>query len=417
MSFFDSFYRMQVFRQRHNAAPFSRKRGEFLASLLEQGYSRTTVGQMSAHLIHINRVLGFKDNMRVIAPAELEWAGRRWEKYAGPLRNRLPGKFTYELFMRIGRAWLRYNKCFAEPTRPRISDDRLKDFETRLKNDFGLAPTTIQTRAMHVSFFLTWLAERKVQLRNVTIPHVERYLDLKRGGGWALATQVLAANSLRMFLRHSEERGWVRPGLYRAVPTFQIPKHLFVPKGPSWDGVERIISSLRDKTPVELRDRAVVLLLAGYGLRYGEIRDLRLTDVDLERNVLTVLRGKNRRAQRFPLDAKTAKALRRYICEARPSSQSQTLFLTFLTPNRPLAHGTVYAICKRLFNQNGVDSPRKGPHALRHACAMQLMKTGSTLREIATFLGHKDTSSVGKYARYDLESLRQIANFSFQGVL
>ena len=178
-----------------------------------------------------------------------------------------------------------------------------------------------------------------------------------------------------------------------------------------------ILRNCTFRSASQVKNRAVVLLLARYGLRYGEIRDLRLTDVDLERNVLTVLRGKNRRAQRFPLDPKTANALRRYICEARPSSQSQTLFLTFLTPNRPLSHGTVYVVCKRLFNQNGVDSLRKGPHALRHACAMQLMKTGSTLREIATFLGHKDTSSVGKYARYDLESLRQIANFSLQGVL
>jgi len=48
---------------------------------------------------------------------------------------------------------------------------------------------------------------------------------------------------------------------------------------------------------------------------------------------------------------------------------------------------------------------------------MRLMKTGSTLREIATFLGHKDTSSVGQYARYDLESLRRVANFSLEGLL
>jgi integrase/recombinase XerD len=417
MSFFDSFYRMQVFRDRHNAAPFSKKRGEFLAHLKEQGFSESALHQYSSHLLHINRILGFTDKMRVVTPQELSWAGRKWEKYEGPLRNRRPGKYTYEFFMRLARGWLRYNSCLAGPLKTRANEERLCDFEHRLKHRFGLAPTTIQTRTMHVSFFLTWLAERRVQLRHVTIHHVERYLDLKRSGGWALATQVLAANSVRMFLRHSEERGWVKPGLYHAVPTFQIPRHQFFPKGPSWDGVQRIIASLRDKTPIELRDRAIVLLIAVYGLRYGEIRDLRLTDADLERGVLTVLRGKNRRAQRFPLDQKSIFALRRYICEARPSCESESLFLTFLMPHGPLSHGTVYAICKRLFCENAVDSPRKGPHALRHACAMRLMKTGSTLREIATFLGHKDTSSVGQYARYDLESLRRVANFSLEGLL
>jgi len=408
---------MQVFRDRHNSAPFQKKRAEFLTHLRERGYSENTVLQFSSYLLHINRVLGFEDNMRVVTPEELTWAGRKWEKYEGPLRNRLPGKRTYELFMRIARGWLRYNGCLAGPIKTRVSEERLRDFENRLKHQFGLAPTTIQTRSMHVSFFLTWLAERRVQLRRIAVHHVERYLDLKRDRGWALTTQVLAANSVRMFLRHAEERGWVRPGLYHAVPTFQIPKHQFVPKGPSWAGVQRIISSLRDRTPLEIRDRAIVLLAAVFALRYGEIRDLRLTDVELERRVLTVQRGKNRRTQRFPLDQKTTFALRRYICEVRPKCDSPSVFVTSLVPHRPLSHGTVYAICKRSFCQNSVESPRKGPHALRHACAMQLMKTGSTLREIATFLGHKDTSSVGQYARYDLESLRQIANFSLKGLL
>ena len=417
MSFFDSFYRMQVFRDRHNAAPFSKKRGEFLAHLREQGFSDTTLHQFSSHLLHVNRILGFTDKMRVVTPEELSWAGRKWEKYNGPLRNRHPGKYTYELFMRLARGWLRYNDCLAGPLKTRVNEERLCDFEHRLKHQFGLAPTTIETRTMHVSFLLTWLAERRVQLRHITVQHIERYLDFKRDGGWARTTQGVAAHSIRMFLRHAEERGWIRPGLYHAVPRFPISKHQFTPKGPSWDGVQRIIASLRGNTPLEIRDRAMVMLIAIYGLRYGEIRDLRLTDVDLERAVLTVRRGKNRRAQRFPLNQKTAFCLRKYVSEARPNCESPSLFVTSLLPHRPLSHGTVYIICNRLFCQNAVDSPRKGPHALRHACAMRLMKAGLSLREIATFLGHKETSSVGQYARYDLEALRKVANFSLRGLM
>src|SRR5438309_9279935 len=107
MSFFDSFYRMQVFRDRHNDAPFCKKRGEFLASLREQGYSENTIRQFSSHLLHVNRILGLREKMRVVTPEELRWAGQKWEKYSGPLRNRLPGKCAYELFMRIARGWLR----------------------------------------------------------------------------------------------------------------------------------------------------------------------------------------------------------------------------------------------------------------------------------------------------------------------
>jgi integrase/recombinase XerD len=417
MSFFDSFYRMELFRHRHNAAPLCRKRGEFLGALREQGYSENTLRQFSSYLLHVNRILGFKEKVLVITPEELRWAGKRWAKYSGPHRNRLPGKYAYELFMRIARVWLRYNNCLAGPIKSRVAEDRLRDFEERLSERFGLAAATVQTRTMHASFFLNWLAERRVPLRYVTLQHVERYLDFKRDGGWALATQSLAAYCLRMFLRHAEERQWVTPGLYQAVPTFKKSKYAFIPKGPSWDGVRRIIASLRGKTNLEIRDRAIVLLIAVYGLRYGEIRDLRLTDVDLERPILTVRRGKNYRAQRYPLNQKTVFSLRRYICEGRPTCESPALFVTSLSPHRPLSHGTVYAICKRLFSQNNVESPRKGPHALRHACAMQMMKTDLSLREIAIFLGHRDIGSVAQYARYDMNALRKVANFSLSGLI
>jgi integrase/recombinase XerD len=417
MTFFDTFYRTRLCRNIHNAAPFCKKRGQFLTHVRQRGCQESTLRQYSSYLLQVNRVLGFTDRMRIVTPEELSWAAHRWEKYSGHLRHKEPGKYTYRLFMRIARAWLRFNSCLAGPAKTRISEHRLQDFENTLRHRFGLALTTIQTRTMHISFFLSWLDERKVRLCDVTVQHIERYLDAKRSGGWALATQILGANSIRMFLRHAEERSWVKPGLYHAVPTFQRPKHQFTPKGPSWDGVQRIVGSLRDTTPLGMRDRAMMLLIALYGLRCGEVCELQLTDVDLERGVLTVRRGKNRRAQRFPLSETVTSAVRKYVCEGRPNSISQVLFIGHLVPFGPLSRGAVYHICSHMFRQNGVESPRKGPHALRHACAMRLMKTGSSLREIAIFLGHKDLRTVGQYARYDLESLRTVANFSLKGLL
>ena len=64
-----------------------------------------------------------------------------------------------------------------------------------------------------------------------------------------------------------------------------------------------------------------------------------------------------------------------------------------------------------------IESEYFGPHALRHACATQLLKKGSSLRDIADFLGHKDTKSVSIYAKYDTRSLRALASFSLAGVL
>ena len=72
---------------------------------------------------------------------------------------------------------------------------------------------------------------------------------------------------------------------------------------------------------------------------------------------------------------------------------------------------------RQLFIKNGVISVRRGPHALRHACADRLMKRGHSVSEIAAFLGHADTNTVREYARFDHKALRKIANFSLEGLL
>jgi integrase len=149
------------------------------------------------------------------------------------------------------------------------------------------------------------------------------------------------------------------------------------------------------------------------GFRCGKVCRLQLADVELERGVLTIARTKNSRARRFPLTDEALFAVRKYICEGRPKSASQALSISHVPPYGTLSRGTVYKTCSRLFKKNEVKSPRRGSYAFRHACAMQLMKTGFSLRENRSFLGHK---TVSQYARYDIESLRAVANLSLAGL-
>ena len=417
MTLFDSLFRMPSVRDRHNNAPFRRKRARFLAFLRRQGCKETTIRQFASHLLQVNRALGFKTTMRVVTAEELKEAGRAWSAYVGPLRRRLPGKCTYELFMRIARGWLRYNRCLGVPTRTRLAEERLKNFEARLKNELGLATTTIETRARHASFFLLWLAQNQIKLPHVTIGDVERYLDEKERAGWALTTRVTAAHALGVFLRHGEHRKWVRPGLYNAMPIFHVPQHLSLRQVPSWRDVRRLISSLKDRTPLEIRQRAMILLMSVYGLRFGEIRDLRVNDVDFKNRVLTVLRGKTRTAQRFPLTRELFLAIKKYVFRGRPQSDCPNLFITHGVPYRPIAHGTVYLYTSKLFEKSAIATSNKGPHAFRHSCARRLLESGVSAPDVAAFLGHRDMRSVRDYARYDIKGLRQVAKLPLAGLL
>jgi site-specific recombinase XerD len=130
-------------------------------------------------------------------------------------------------------------------------------------------------------------SQSNVALRNVGVGHIERYLDAQKAKGWALPTLAITAYSLQKFFLHAEGRGWVRRGLSFGVPTYAIPRHAFVPKGPSWKDVQQMIASLNDRRPVELRDHAMLRLMAVYGLRGGDLIALHLSDVDFAERILT----------------------------------------------------------------------------------------------------------------------------------
>jgi integrase/recombinase XerD len=265
---------------RQTNTPLYNERLAFLTHMKARDRKYNTLRAMPTHLLHINRTLGFSNEMRVLTMEELRSAGRAWAQYVGPLRRRVPGKCSYETYMRIARRWLRFHKCLEEPRKIRIFEDKLEDFERTLRSRFGLATSTIEVRSRHVSGFLDWISKRSVAVRSVSVGHVERYLDAQKAKGWALPTLALAAYSLEKFFLHAEGRGWVQRGLSFGVPTYAIPRHAFVPKGPSWKDVQRMIASLNDRRPVELRDHAMVLLMAVYGLRAGDVIALHLTDVD-----------------------------------------------------------------------------------------------------------------------------------------
>lgn len=167
--------------------------------------------------------------------------------------------------------------------------------------------------------------------------------------------------------------------------------------------------------PLDIRDRAILMLFAIYGLRRGEVGHLRLSDFDWERELLSVVCSKNRRERLYPLIYPVGNAVLRYLKEVRPRSPHQEVFLTLLHPIRPLHTSVSHAVSRRL-RRLGVVLPHYGPHALRHACAAHMLARGMTLKEIGDHLGHQKPDTTRIYAKVDLAGLRMVANFDLGGL-
>src|SRR5262249_16643340 len=187
--------------------------------------------------------------------------------------------------------------------------------------------------------------------------------------------------------------------------------------GPRWAEVHRLPAAAQGDQPVDIRDRALLMLLAVYGLRAGEIVGLRLEDFDWEREVLTVPHGKRQRPRTYPLCRAVGDAVLRYLREARPRSARRGGFLNLAAPFRPLGPwGLGYIVPPRL-PAVGVTLRHYGPHALRHACATHLLQQGLSLKEIGDHLGHQSPEATQRYAKVDLVGLRAVGDFALEGLL
>jgi len=158
------------------------------------------------------------------------------------------------------------------------------------------------------------------------------------------------------------------------------------------------------------------MLLAIYGFRSREVAGLRLEQVDWEREILGVLRPKQRRAQEYPLVQSVGEAILRYLQLVRPRCVRREIFLTLKAPFRPLSPGALYHLVSSRLRALGIESPHRGPHSLRHACAGHLVAEMLSLKEVGDHLGHRSAYATRTYAKVDLAGLGEVANFDLGGL-
>ena len=99
------------------------------------------------------------------------------------------------------------------------------------------------------------------------------------------------------------------------------------------------------------------------------------------------LEAKRGRTQQFPIQFEVGEAIIRYLQNARPHCSCRNLFVTLFGPYRPLE--SLWAVVSTRMKKLGIKAQNLGPHSLRHACATELLRKGTSLKDIADFLGHR----------------------------
>ncbi|MHC4404082.1 MAG: tyrosine-type recombinase/integrase [Planctomycetota bacterium] len=319
-------------------------------------------------------------------------------------------RWSRSLFVQVAQDWLGFLGRLQVPeVEAACYAPMVQDFSRFLCAERGLSAATIHNYSWYVEKFLGWLDTLGRDLATASILDVDRFV--KRHDSWSRVTSACCANSLRSFFRHAERRGWCAGGIGAAIESPRIFKQEALPTGPDWHSVHALVAHTDSECARDIRDRAILMIFSTYGFRSREVSQLRLEDLDWERERIHVHRSKGRYEQEYPLIHSIGDAIVRYLKEVRPRTNRREIFLTLRAPFRPLSTATMYRMVSSRMAKLGIKSLHRGPHSLRHACAGHLVGEGFSLKEIGDHLGHRSSFSTRTYAKVDLAGLREVASF------
>jgi integrase/recombinase XerD len=216
-----------------------------------------------------------------------------------------------------------------------------------------------------------------------------------RARGLSPATVARRLAAARTFYRHLMLLGVRTDNPAAAVELPRRSRRL--PRTLSPAEVERLIAGAQGVSPRALRDRALVELLYGAGLRVSEAVGLDLGRVDLEERLVRPL-GKGSKERLVPLGREAVEALRRYLARGRPFLDRRRRPELFLNAQGgPLTRAGAFLVLRRLAERAGLEPERIHPHLLRHSFATHLLEGGADLRSVQEMLGHADLATTELY--------------------
>lgn len=271
----------------------------------------------------------------------------------------------------------------------------------------GLSDNTVSSYRADLKHFLKYLENTKQGLLSTNRNTLRDYLD-SRGAQCSRRTVSRSLSTIKRFYRYAvaEELTEIDPSADIAAPSLGKP----LPKILSEQQVDDLINSPDVRTPLGLRDRAMLETLYATGLRVSELVSLSMNELDLVVGACKVL-GKGDKERLVPLGEQALQWIERYLSEGRPdllgSRQSEILFVT--RRGAGMSRQAFWQNIKRYALIAGIESGLS-PHTLRHAFATHLLNHGADLRSVQMLLGHSSLSTTQIYthvARARLHSLHK----------
>ncbi len=285
----------------------------------------------------------------------------------------------------------------------------VEQFLEYLRSERNASPKTREAYGRDLAQLQAFLVERQKR-ESVDVVAIDVF-SLR---AWlaSIARQVTSATvarkvaSTRAFFRFLEKRRILPQNPAKMLESPKIRRQL--PTFLNVDAAREVMDAPKADTADGLRDRAMLELLYGGGLRVSELSGLRIGDVDLGQSEVRVL-GKGRRERLVPVGPVAVGAVRAWLARrvelVEPSAAND--FLLINGKGTRLSVRTIQRLVQR-YGELGAGRADLHPHALRHTCATHMLDGGASLRAIQEQLGHASLATTQRYTHVSLESVKRV---------
>lgn len=294
-----------------------------------------------------------------------------------------------------------------------------------LANERTASSHTLRAYGRELTSFANYILEhygKDQRPEGIEHTHIRAYLGTLFDRGLSKASTARALAAIRSWFKWLARTGCVDRNVASLVVTPRLPKHL--PRVPSIEQMNRVVDNVADDAASwPARDKAILELLYGCGIRNSELTGLNLKDIYWAQEVILV-HGKGKKQRYVPLGDAAAQALRVYLAERsahlaansqekkHPTTPALFVNLALRGLNKPggearLTTRSVGRIVKRVAVLRGLPSDIH-PHTLRHAFGTHLLEEGADLRAIQELLGHERLSTTQRYTQLTTAQLTQV---------
>lgn len=288
---------------------------------------------------------------------------------------------------------------------PKYQEELLKIYCDYLAVEKGLSSNSLSSYALDIRKLFDFLDRSKKSLLKLKESDLVEFIHLQAQSGLSPRSLARLVSSLKSFFRFLLLENHVKKNPAEGLSSPSL--WLTLPRVLTVEEVESLLEKPDLKKPQGVRDRAVLEILYGCGLRVSELVSLELKDVRLAQGFL-ICKGKGSKERIVPVGQAATRWLKTYLNQVRPLWDRKGSAEIFLTRRgKPFTRQGIWKILKTYGQEAGLKD-KIHPHVLRHSFATHLLERGADLRSVQMLLGHSQITTTQIYTHVSRDRLKQI---------